>query len=58
MLYSIKRRDEMEKLDELVSLQNRVKASRLQDKLEKRNFHEGLKKAFEPVYETVKDASE
>ena len=44
MLYSIKDREELEKLNELVSLQNQVKVDRLQDKLGKQNFHEDMKK--------------
>ena len=49
MSYSTKNREVIEKLNELISLQNQVKAVRLQDKLGKRNFHEGMKKVFEPV---------
>ena len=40
MLYSIRDREDLEKLEELASLQNQVKAVRLQDKLGKQNFHE------------------
>ena len=39
MLYSIKDREDLEKLEELVSLRNQVKLVRLQDKLGKQNFH-------------------
>ena len=46
MLYSIKDREDLENLEELVSLENQVKAVRLQDKLGKRNFHEDMKKLF------------
>ena len=35
-----------------------MKAVRLQDKLGKQNFHEGMKKVFEPVTKTIKDVSE
>ena len=38
-----------EDLNELVSLENQVKTVRLQDKLGKQNFHEDMKKVFEPV---------
>ena len=58
MLYSIKNIEELEKLNELVSLQNRVKVDRLQDKLGKQNFHENMKKVFEPVTKSIKDVSE
>ena len=39
MLYPIKNIEDLEKLEELASLQNQVKAVRLQDKLGKQNFH-------------------
>ena len=38
----IKNRDDLENLNQLVSLQNRVKALKLQDKLEKQNSHEDM----------------
>ena len=38
MLYSIKDREDLEKLNELVSLENQVKVVRLQDKLGKKIF--------------------
>ena len=58
MLYSIKDREDLEKINELVTLQGQVKAVRIQDKLGKQNFHENLEKAFEPVTKTVRDASD
>ena len=54
MLYSIKNEDDLEKLNDLVSLQNQEKALRLQDKLGKQNFPEDMKKVFEPNTDTVK----
>ena len=48
----------MEKLEELVFLENQVKVIRLQDKLGKQNFHEDMKKVFEPVTKSFKDVSE
>ena len=45
-------------LNELVSLQDQVKAVRLQDKLGKENFHEDLKKFFEPVTKSLDKASQ
>ena len=54
MLYSIKDREDLEKLNELVSLQEQVKAVRLQDKLGKQNFHEDLKEVFEPMIDAIK----
>ena len=44
MLYAIKDREDLEKLNELVSLQDQVKAVRLQEKLGEQNFHEDMKK--------------
>ena len=58
MLYSIKDREDLKKLNELVSLQDQVKLVRLQDKLDKQNFHEDMKKVFEPVTKSFKDLSE
>ena len=58
MLYAIKNVDDLENLNELASLQNQVKAVRLQDKLGKQNFHEDLKKVFEPVTESLENTSQ
>ena len=58
MLYSIKDREDLEKLNELVSLENQVKVVRLQDNLGKQNFREDMKKVFEPVTKSFKDVSE
>ena len=46
MLFPNNNIEELEKLNELVSLQNHVKVVRLQDKLGKQNFHEDMKKRF------------
>ena len=58
MLYSVKSTEELEKLNELVSLQNQEKVDRLQDKLGKQDFHEDMKKVFELVTKSIKDVSE
>ena len=58
MLYPIKNIEDLENLNELVSLQNQVKAVRLQDKLGKQIFHEDMKKLYEPLTDTIKNASE
>ena len=50
MLYSIKDREDLEKLEELVSLQSQVKAVRLQDNLGKQNIHEYMKKSIQISY--------
>ena len=58
MLYSIKDREDLENLEELVSLENQVKVVRLQDKLGKQNFHEDMKKVFEPVTKSIENTSQ
>ena len=58
MLYSKKDRGILEELEELASLQKQVKLVRLQDKLSEQKFHENIKKAFEPVTDTIKITSE
>ena len=58
MLYSIKDREDLEKSNELVSLQDQVKAVRLQDELGKQNFHEDMKKIFEPVTKSLESTSQ
>ena len=58
MLYSIKDREDLENLNELVSLQDQVKVVKLQDKLGKQNFHEDMKKLFEPVTKSLENTSE
>ena len=55
MLYSIKDREDLENLEELVSLENQVKAIRLQDKFGKQVFHEVMKKVFEPVTKSLEN---
>ena len=58
MLYSIKDREGLENLNELVSLEDQVKVVRLLDKLGKQNFHEDMKKVFEPVTKSLENTSE
>ena len=58
MLYSFKNREVLENMKELVSLENQVKAVRLKDKLGEENFHEDMKKAFEPLIKSFKDVFE
>ena len=50
--------DDLENLNELVSLQSQVKGVKLQDNLGKQTFHEDMKKVFEPVSKSIKDVSE
>ena len=58
MLYSIKDREHLQNLNELVSLQDQVEAVRLQDKLGKQNFHEDMKKVFEPITKSLENTSQ
>ena len=48
----------MKTLNKVFSPNKQVKAVRLQDKLGKQNFHEDMKKVFEPVTDTIKKTSE
>ena len=50
MSFPIKNIEDLQKLDEAVSLQNQVKFVRLQDKLGKQNFHEDMKEVLEPLF--------
>ena len=58
MLYAIKNNNDLENLNELVSLENQVKVDRLQDKLGKQNFHGNMKKIFEPVTKSLENTSQ
>ena len=58
MLFPIRNVEDLENLNELVSLQNQVKVIKLQDKLGEQNFHEDLKKVFEPVTKSLNNTSE
>ena len=57
MMYAIKNRDNLEKLEDVPLLQNQVRELRLQDKLGKQNFHEDSKILYEPFTYTIKDTS-
>ena len=54
MLYSIESREDLQNLNDLISLNNQVKSLRFQDKLGKQNFHDDMKKVFEPVTISIK----
>ena len=58
MLYSIKDRENLENLEELVSLQDQVKVVKLQDKLGKQNFLEDMKNVFEPKTKSLENTSQ
>ena len=57
-MFPIKNIEDLKDLNKLASLQNQVQAVRLQDRLDKQNFHEDIKKVFEPVTKYNKDVSE
>ena len=58
MMFPIRNIEDLQNLNELVSLQDQVKVVRLQDKLGKQNFHENMKKLYEPLTDTIKNTSE
>ena len=58
MMIPIRNTEDLQNLNEAVSLQNQVKVVRLQDKLGKQNFHENMTKLFEPLTDTLKKTSE
>ena len=58
MMFPIRNIEDLQKLDEAVSLQNEIKVVRLQDRLGKQNFHEDMKKVFEPVTKSLENTSE
>ena len=58
MLFPIRNVEDLQNLNEAVSLQNQAKFVRLQDKLGNQNFHEDVTKVFEPLTDTLKKTSE
>ena len=58
MMFPIRNVEDLQKLNEAVSIQNQVKVVRLQDKLGKQNFHEDMEEVFEPLTNTLKKTSE
>ena len=57
-MFPIRNVEDLQNLNEAVSLQNQVKVVRLQDKLDKQNFHEDLKEVFEPITKSLENTSE
>ena len=58
MLYPIKNIEDLEKLNEAVSLQKQVQEVRLQNKLGDQNFHENINKLFKPMTDELKNTSQ
>ena len=57
-MFPIRNVEELQKLNEAVSLQNQAHDVRLQDKLGEQNYHEDAKKLFKPMTDAIKDTSE
>ena len=57
-MFPIRNVGDLQNLNDAISLQNEVKVVRLQDKLGKQNFHEDMKKVFEPVTKSLENTSE
>ena len=58
MMFPIRNIEDLQNLNEAVSLQNQVKVVRLQDKLGKQNFHENMEEVIEPLSDTLKKTSD
>ena len=58
MMFPNRNTEDLQNLNEAVSLQNEVKVVRLQDKLGKQNVHENMEEVFEPLTDTLKKTSE
>ena len=58
MLYSIKNVEDLEKLNEAISLQKQVQEVRLQNNLGDQNYHEDINKFFKPMTDELKNTSE
>ena len=58
MLYPIKDREDLEKLSELILLNDQVQEVRLQDKLGEQNYREDAKKLSKPMTDEIKNTSE
>ena len=58
MLYLIINVEDLQKLNELVSLENQVKFVRLQDKRCERNYHHDRNKLLEPMTDAIENTSQ
>ena len=58
MLFPIKNVEDLQKLNEAVSLQNQVHEVSLQENLGEQNYHEDSKKPFKPMTDAIKNTSE
>ena len=58
MLYSIENVEDLRDLNELVTLQDQVKAVKLQNKLGEQNYHQRSEKLFKPVTKSIENTSQ
>ena len=58
MLFLSRNIEDLQKLNEAVSLQNQVKVVRLRDKLGKQNFHDDMTKVFEQLTKSLENTSQ
>ena len=58
MLYSIKNVEDLKDLNELVSLQDQVKAVKLQDKLGAQNYYQKSEKLFQSITKSLENTSQ
>ena len=58
MMFPIKDKEDLIKLNELISLKIQVQEVRLQDKLGEQNYHEDAKKLFKSMTDVIKNTSE
>ena len=57
-MFALNNREGLEKLGELASLQNQVQEVTVQDQLGEQNYHQNVKKLYEPLTDTIKNTSE
>ena len=58
MMFPTRNIEDLQNLNQAVSLRNQVKVVRLQNRLGKQNFHEDMEEVFEPLTNTLKKNSE
>ena len=58
MLFPIKNREDLKKLNDALLLQNQVQEVRLQNKLGEQNYHEDINTFFKPMTDELKNTSE
>ena len=56
-MFPVKNVQDLQKLNDAISLQNQVQEDRLQHKLGKQNYHESAKKLFKLMTDAIKDSS-